>query len=68
MADRKMDGVIKNVGKGSKEEELPNRFARANFTGGDMMNRYRNNYAKKTPKSDMGVSEVHTFTITGRGF
>lgn len=38
---------IKN--KSIKEERLPSRFARAELTGGDMVQRSMNNYAKKTP-------------------
>lgn len=32
-----------------KEERLPSRFARSELTGGDMVQRSMNNYAKKTP-------------------
>lgn len=38
---------IKN--KNAKQEMLPSRFARAELTGGDMVQRSMNNYAKKTP-------------------
>lgn len=41
--------VSKVVGKGSKCEYLPNRMARAQLTGGDMVQRSMNNYAKSTP-------------------
>lgn len=41
--------VTKNVGKGSREEELPSRFAKAELTGGDAFQRSMNNYSKKTP-------------------
>lgn len=48
----KVKGAVNNVGKGSKEDNLPSRFARDNITGADMLNRYRNNYAKNAPKLD----------------
>jgi hypothetical protein len=40
---------IKHSKKSLKEERLPSRFARAELTGGDMVQRSMNNYAKKTP-------------------
>ena len=40
---------IKNMKKSIKDERLPSRFARAELTGGDMVQRSMNNYAKKTP-------------------
>jgi hypothetical protein len=49
----KKQQIIKNVGKGSREEELPNRFARTELTNGDALQRAMNNYAKKAPRSDM---------------
>lgn len=42
----------KNNGKPSKQERLPSRFARAELTGGDMVQRSMNNYAKKAPKAE----------------
>jgi hypothetical protein len=47
MKNEKTSKTIKNVGKGSREEELPHRFARSTLTGGDVMQRAANNYAKK---------------------
>ena len=43
-------------GKGSREEDLQNRFARATITKGDQMQRAMNNYSKKAPATrDMGL-------------
>lgn len=42
--------VIKNVGKGSKREELPSRYSMSTVAKGDPMDRYMNNYSKK-PRS-----------------
>ena len=41
--------ITKIKNKSIKEERLPSRFARAQITGGDPMQRSMNNYAKKTP-------------------
>jgi hypothetical protein len=46
--------VVKNKGKGSKEENLPSRFAMTQITKGDPVQRSLQNYAKKTPS---GVDE-----------
>lgn len=48
----KNEKTIKNVGKGSCEEELPSRFARTTLTSGDTINRAMNNYAKKAPRPE----------------
>lgn len=39
-----------------KEERLPSRFARSELTGGDMVQRSMNNYAKKAPKAEDQLS------------
>lgn len=47
---------MKCCGKGSREEDLPNRFARATITKGDPMQRAMNNYSKKAPSmQNMGL-------------
>lgn len=53
MKHQKMDGVIKNVGKGSHEEDLPNRFARETLTPGTPMQRAQNYYGKKMRQEDI---------------
>lgn len=45
----KQPKITKVKGKGSREEELPSRFAKAELTGGDAFQRSMNNYSKKTP-------------------
>lgn len=44
--------TVRRTGKGSKEEDLPSRFARTQLTGGDLYQRSMNNYAKKAPGAD----------------
>lgn len=41
--------IVKNIGKGAREEVLPSRYAKAQLTGGDAFQRSMNNYAKKAP-------------------
>lgn len=50
--------TIKNVGKGSKEEMLPSRYAKAQLTGGDAFQRSMNNYAKKTPAGNINAPNI----------
>jgi len=47
---------MKKGGKPNKEERLPSRFARSELTGGDMVQRSMNNYAKKAPKAEDQLS------------
>ena len=47
---------MKKGGKPNKEERLPSRFARSELTGGDMVQRSTNNYAKKAPKAEDQLS------------
>lgn len=58
--------TIKHVGKGSREEMLPGRHAKAELTGGDIFQRSMNNYAKKTP-SGLTANGPNIFKM-GRGF
>jgi hypothetical protein len=64
------DKVIRNVGKGSKDEVLPSRMAMETITKGDPMQRAMNNYAKKTPSglSAMGPSFMMMSRMMGRGY
>ena len=64
------DKVVRNVGKGSKDEVLPSRMAMETITKGDPMQRSMNNYAKKTPSglSGMGPSFMMMGRIMGRGY
>lgn len=50
--------TIKNIGKGSKEEMLPSRYAKAQLTGGDAFQRSMNNYAKKTPVGNIATPSI----------
>lgn len=58
--------MTKNVGKGSREEELPSRFAKAELTGGDAFQRSMNNYSKKTP-GHLNSNMPNIFMISMRG-
>lgn len=52
MACKTVPGATRVENKGSKVDDLSSRFARATITPGNMDQRYRNNYAKKPPKSE----------------
>lgn len=64
------DKITRVVGKGSKDEVLPNRMAMETITKGDPMQRSMNNYAKKTPSgaSAMGPSFMMMGRFMGRGY
>ena len=64
------DKITRVVGKGSKDEVLPNRMAMETITKGDPMQRSMNNYAKKTPSgaSAMGPSFMMMGRMMGRGY
>jgi len=47
-----MRPVIKQIGKGSQQELLPNRHAVNRLTGGETWERTINNYAKVTPSGE----------------
>lgn len=71
----KMDGVIKNVGKGSHDEELPTRFSRDDFTGATQYQRADNYYGKQKRKVDVEMDRLmkdsSSFAIgpmMGRGY
>lgn len=71
---RCMNGDIKNVGKGSQEEELPTRFSRDDFTGATAAQRAANYYGKKKRPVDVEMEKLEKastprlmgFTMTGR--
>jgi hypothetical protein len=62
--------VVRNVGKGSKDEVLPSRMAMETITKGSPMQRSMNNYAKKTPSglNAMGPSFMMMSRMMGRGY
>jgi hypothetical protein len=60
------DKIVRHVGKGSHEEKLPSRFAMAQLTNGDVVQRSYNNYAKKTP-AGMTTAGPNVFMM-GRRF
>lgn len=61
--------TIKNVGKGSQEEELPNRFARDDFTGASPAQRADNYYGKKKRPLDVAMDKMpKTIGITMTGY
>jgi hypothetical protein len=64
------DKVVRNVGKGSKDEVLPSRMAMETITKGNPMQRSMNNYAKKTPSglNAMGPSFMMMSRMMGRGY
>jgi hypothetical protein len=64
------DKVVRNVGKGSKDEVLPSRMAMETITKGSPMQRSMNNYAKKTPSglNAMGPSFMMMSRMMGRGY
>jgi hypothetical protein len=71
----KMDGVIKNVGKGSHDEELPTRFSRDDFTGATQFQRADNYYGKQKRKVDVEMEKLMKETsafgatpMVGRGY
>jgi hypothetical protein len=47
-----MQDITKNIGKGSKQELLPNRHAMNTITRGEPWQRSINNYAKVTPSGE----------------
>lgn len=47
-----MRKIIKQIGKGSQQELLPNRHAVNRLTGGETWERSINNYAKVTPSGE----------------
>ena len=50
--------IVRNIGKGAKEEELPSRFAKAQLTGGDLYQRTMNNYSKKAKGLSMNGPSI----------
>jgi hypothetical protein len=46
------DNMIRNIGKGGKQELLPNRHAMNTITRGEPWQRSINNYAKVTPSGE----------------
>ena len=56
--------LIRNKGKGSTEEALPNRMVLSELTKGDPTQRSMNNYAKSTPG---GANPVPSFMEMAHG-
>lgn len=61
----KKQQIIKNVGKGAREDELPSRFAKTELTRGDLMQRAMNNYAKK-PANPSGMADIFMMGMRAR--
>lgn len=50
--------IIKNKGKGSREQDLPSRFAMQTLTKGDPVQRSMQQYAKEAPGLDQGTPNI----------
>lgn len=52
MPCKTVPGATRVENKGSKVQDLSSMYAKQTITRGDMDQRYRNNYAKKPPRSE----------------